>query len=96
MHHVSTYTRPINGTNQSAIDTWHAQLQHDVYNTEYPFVTTETKSWKKLDRISRFQIEHFKTKAKLADFKPMFHGEPAGIRSRSSEPVVIRSRRLEL
>jgi hypothetical protein len=30
----------------------------------------------------------------LTDFRPMCHREPAGIRSRSSEPVVIRSRRL--
>jgi hypothetical protein len=28
--HVSTYSCPINGTNQSTIDTWHAKLQHDV------------------------------------------------------------------
>jgi hypothetical protein len=28
--HVSLYSRPINGTNQSAIDTRHAKLQHDV------------------------------------------------------------------
>ena len=51
---------------------------------------------KKLNKISRFAIEHFTTKAKLADFRPMFHAEPAGIRSWSSEPVVIRSRRLEI
>jgi hypothetical protein len=30
MCHVSIYSRRINGTNQSAIDTWHAKLQHDV------------------------------------------------------------------
>jgi hypothetical protein len=44
-------------------------------------VTTETKYAKKLNKISRFAIEHFTTKARLADFKPMFHAEPAGIRS---------------
>jgi hypothetical protein len=44
-------------------------------------VTTATKSAKKLIKISRFAIEHFKTKAKPADFRPMFHAEPAGIRS---------------
>jgi hypothetical protein len=48
-----------------------------------------------MDKISRFAIEHFRSKAKLADFRPMFHVEPAEIRSRSSEPAVIRSRRLE-
>jgi hypothetical protein len=31
--------------------------------------------------ISRFAIEHFTTKAKPADFRLMFHGEPAGIQS---------------
>ena len=71
----------MNGTNQSVIDTWHVKLQHDVYNTEYPFVTTEPKSSKKLNIISRFAIEHFTTKAKPADFRPIFHAEPAGIRS---------------
>jgi hypothetical protein len=59
-------------------------------------VITEPKSSKNMNKISRFAIEHFKTKAKLADFRPMSHGEPAGIRSPSSEPAVIRSRRLEL
>jgi hypothetical protein len=44
-------------------------------------VTTETKSAKKINIIARFAIEHFTTKAKLADFRLMFHGEPAGIRS---------------
>jgi hypothetical protein len=44
-------------------------------------VTTETKSAKKFNKISRFAIEHFTTKAKPADFRPMFHAEPAGIRS---------------
>jgi hypothetical protein len=44
-------------------------------------VTTKPKSAKKLNIISRFAIEHFTTKAKLADFRPMFHAEPAGIRS---------------
>jgi hypothetical protein len=44
-------------------------------------VTTERKSAKKFNKNSRFAIEHFTTKAKLADFRPMFHGEPAGIRS---------------
>jgi hypothetical protein len=81
MCHVSTYSRPINDANQSAIDMWHAKLQHDVYNIEYPFVTTEPKSAKKINKISCFAIEHFRSKAKLADFRPMFHGDPAGIRS---------------
>jgi hypothetical protein len=54
-------------------------------------VTTETK---KFNKISRVAIEHFRPKAKPADFRPMFHGEPAGIRSQSSETVVIRSGRL--
>ena len=31
---------------------------------------------------------------KTRNFRPMFHAEPAGIRSWSSEPAVIRSRRL--
>jgi hypothetical protein len=44
-------------------------------------MTTETKSAKKFNKMSRFAIEHLTTKAKPADFRPMFHGEPAGIRS---------------
>jgi hypothetical protein len=67
-----------------------------VYNTEYPFVTTEPKSSKKLNKISRYAIKHFRSKAKPTDFRLMFHREPAGIRSQSSEPAAIRSRRLEL
>jgi hypothetical protein len=44
-------------------------------------VTTETKSAKKLNKISCLAIEHFTTKAKPADFRPKFHGEHAGIPS---------------
>jgi len=44
-------------------------------------VTTETK-------VSRYAIEHFTTKAKQADFRPMFHREPAGIRSASYESEI--------
>jgi hypothetical protein len=44
-------------------------------------MTTETKSAKKFNKMSRVAIEHFTTKAKPADIRPMFHGEPAGIRS---------------
>jgi hypothetical protein len=44
-------------------------------------VTTETKSAKKVEQNFTFAIEHFTTKAKLADFRPMFHAEPAGTRS---------------
>jgi hypothetical protein len=62
-------------------------------NTEYPFVTTEIKSAKKVNKVS---IGHFRSKAKPADFRPMFHAEPAGIPSWSSESAVIRSRRFEL
>jgi hypothetical protein len=40
-------------------------------------VSTETKSAKKFNIISRFAIKHFTTKAKMADFRPMVHAEPA-------------------
>jgi len=43
---------------------------------------------------THFAIEYLRLKAKLADFRLMFHREPAEIYSRSSEPAVIRSRRV--
>jgi hypothetical protein len=46
--------------------------------------------------LRSFVRKKFRSKAKLPDFRPMFHAEPAGIRSWSCEPAVIRSRRLEL
>jgi hypothetical protein len=49
-------------------------------------VTTEPKSSKKLNKISRFAIEHFTTKAKLADLRPMFHGEAAGSEVEAPNP----------
>ena len=44
--------------------------------------------------LRSFVCKKIRSKAKTRNFRPMFHAEPAGIRSWSSEPVVIRSRRL--
>jgi hypothetical protein len=46
--------------------------------------------------LRSFVCKKFRSKAKTRNFRPMFHAEPAGIRSWSSEPAVIRSRRLEI
>jgi hypothetical protein len=46
--------------------------------------------------VRSFVCKKFRSKAKTRNFRPMFHAEPAGIRSWSSEPAVIRSRRLEI
>jgi hypothetical protein len=44
--------------------------------------------------LRSFVCKKIRSKAKTRNFRPMFHAEPAGIRSWSSEPLVIRSRRL--
>jgi hypothetical protein len=44
--------------------------------------------------LRSFVFKKNRSKAKTRNFRPMFHAEPAGIRSWSSEPAVIRSRRL--
>ena len=65
---------------------------HNIHS--WPHNQNLQKSWTKFHVLRSNILQQIK--AKPADFRPMFHAEPAGIRSWSSEPAVIRSRRLEL
>jgi hypothetical protein len=47
----------------------------------------------KKTRFAIIRLQKIRSKAKTRNFRPMFHAEPAGIRSWSSEPVVIRRSR---